>query len=333
VEVVRPSEHGLPFMGPEEAGDWLRDGVEHQIRRELGLPVSELPASDEPALAVVPTSRPELTDRYQPARPFSRLVVWNIPLVGPVAALWHSGFDPLTARWRDVEGREVRVVLSEGVVLGESLGGAIGRAWRSADPGSLDEEGIPANPSTVGILRPAPTIATGVRLIGKESRHLGAGRELLTGPEHLDYGGQDDWPIIREAATLLAPEPRAKVDLATGAGVSVRYLDQISKGRKPSDAVLGRLRTALAGVAKETLRRDDESRHLPATDTGVLAVYLVGGRPPRRVASNAVALLADAKSDGAASVVESEQNDAQQESNFECQMEFVPNVGTRNNQP
>ncbi len=31
---------------------------------------------------------------------------------------------------------------------------------------------------------------------GSESRHLGTGREVLTGPEHVDYGGDDHCPDL-----------------------------------------------------------------------------------------------------------------------------------------
>ncbi len=55
----------------------------------------------------------------------------------------------------------------------------------------LDRKGTPATAGTMGLLSPAPTGVTGVRRIGKERGTLGIGREILTGPGFVQYGGDD----------------------------------------------------------------------------------------------------------------------------------------------
>jgi hypothetical protein len=280
VEVVRPSEHGLPFLAPEGSPEWVAEGLEHLLRIDLGLP-TKLPGWwDDPHISLVPASRPEIASLHPEARPFSRLAVTQIPLAGPVIAPWHEGFDPSSADWRDLFGRPVREQLPDGMWLAETMGHAFSRVWRSADSGSLDSDQMPAWFGTMGLLSPAPTIAIGVRRLGKESRHLGTGRETLTGPEYVDYGGDDSWRDLLRALRLLAHEPRAKAAIAEEVGITSRWLDGILAGQRPSPETEERLLAAAANRARQWIRDSQQPTLLPGTDKGVIAMYLDLAPPP-----------------------------------------------------
>jgi hypothetical protein len=211
----------------------------------------------------------------QLAKPYCRLAVRQVPFLGPIIAPWHPGFDPTAAIWVDLTGTEVRSTYPDGFSLGETLGQVVTRVWRSSDASALDPEGLPAGPGTEALLTPAPLVVTSVRVVGKESRHLGAGRETLTRPDHADYGGQDFWPDIHEALRLLASESQSKVGVASEVGVSTRWLDEIVSGRaQPAAETKERLREAVARRARDWIHQVHGSIHIPESDIGAISAYL-----------------------------------------------------------
>jgi hypothetical protein len=100
-----------------------------------------------------------------------------------MVARWTPGFNARTAEWYEVGDlhRQVDPLPSDAKGgIGQSLGMALVRVWNSAEADALTSDGGLCRRDSRGLLTPAPTILTGVRLIGKESRRLGLGRGVLS---------------------------------------------------------------------------------------------------------------------------------------------------------
>ena len=149
------------------------------------------------------------------------------------------------------------------------------RVWYSVDHSALDPEGIPANLATEGLLSPSPVVATVVHKVGKESRHLGAGRGILSGTEHVSYGSDDYWPDLLEALSLLACERSSKAAIAAEAEISTRWLEEIIAGRhRPAPEVEQRILSAVANMAGDWIRETRSSVDPAGTNAGILGQYL-----------------------------------------------------------
>jgi hypothetical protein len=179
------------------------------------------------------------------------------------------------------------------------VGQALTRVWRSADPGALDHEGMPASAGTIGIQHPVPTIATGVRRIGKDSRRLGAGRGVLTRPEHIEYGSDDFWPDTVRALSLLAPSGYLKRKLASDAGLSARTADRAFAGMGLALETKRRLLKAVAARTRMWLRFHRPDAVVPEDDRAAIAAYPIWNLLPFEHAPTADGRLWVASSAGA----------------------------------
>jgi hypothetical protein len=292
IRVNRASEHGLPYLAPERRPDWIAEGLEHLYRLDNDLPPQPPDWWDEPAIVVVSASLPNHVERHPDARPYSSLAVSQTPLLGPVVAPWYGGFDPASATWFDLTGREVRVIYPGTGFIGEALGQAMRRVWYSVDQSALDPDGIPANLATEGLLTPSPVVATVVHKVGKESRHLGVGREVLSGPEQLNYGSDDYWPDLSKALSLLASEPASKASVAAEAEISTRWLEEIVSRRiRPSAKTESRIVRVAARRAGDWIGEMRPSAELAQTEVGILCQYLDLSPAPARLCQQCGRLL------------------------------------------
>jgi transcriptional regulator with XRE-family HTH domain len=283
ISVVRPSKHGLPYMAPRKDSQWVEKGLEHLLRLEHGFPTEQPAWWNGPAIALIPAARPDIVSFNPKPRPFSPLAVLHVPLLGPVVAPWHDGFDPHGATWRTLSGEEMNLTPPEGGLDGETLGQALARVWGSVDRAAVDARGLPLTARSAGLVRPAPAVATEIRNLGKGSRHAGIGREVLTGPQHADYGGVDYWPDVLRALALFAQESRYRADIAQEAGISIRWLDEIRSGRRqPSPETRTRLAAVLARRAAHWMSEALPSGSLPGTEAGILSQYLELSPVPAR---------------------------------------------------
>jgi len=283
IQVERASEHGLPYLAPEGRPDWIDEGLEHLYRLDNHLPTQPPDWWDDPAIVVVSASLPTHVGLHPDARPHSSLAVSQAPLLGPLVSPWHQGFDPASATWFDLTGSEVRANYPRSGFIGESLGEALRRVWYSADQSALDPDGIPANATTEGLLSPSPIVATAVQKVGKESRHLGAGREVLSGPEHMNYGTDDHWSDLVRALSLLAHESASKAAIAAKAEISTRWLEEIiTRRRRPSPEAEQRILSAVAQMAADWIREMRHEVELAQTDVGVVSQYLEKSPSPAR---------------------------------------------------
>jgi hypothetical protein len=275
VRIKRASEHGLPYVAPKGRADWIAEGFEHLFRLGNDLPTISPDWQDEPAIIIGAASLPKHASLHPEARPYSRLALSQVSLLGTIVAPWHEDFDPHLASWFDLSGREVQASYPGGRFLGETLGQAIRRVWHSADESALDPEGIPANHDSEGLLSPAPVVATVVHRVGKESRHLGSGREVLFSPDHLDYGADDYWPDLLEALSLLGYEPASRAAIAAEVEISTRWLEEITFRKiRPSPNVEARILTAVSARAREWIHEMHSSIELSRTEVGILSQYL-----------------------------------------------------------
>jgi hypothetical protein len=157
-------------------------------------------------------------------------------------AAWHAGFDPVQAEWRNPDGGPARplqpgtgTVTGTGGFIGDTYTTTLSRLRRSPERTALTHTGNPCATRSRGILHPAPTIATGIALVGKESRRWRDSRNILAPPEHVTYQEADNWPLVLTVLRALADEVGHGA-LARQAGISPRTLRYLLTGRSPSAA-------------------------------------------------------------------------------------------------
>lgn len=276
--ILRASEHGLPFLAPENQRGWIGEGFENLLWREFGTGKNPLSSWMHPAIRLVPASNVEILDWHPDAIPGCLLAVWHVPLLGPIVAPWYEGFDPATADWRDADRNSVRTQLPNSEPIGQSLGAALRSAWHAFDRRSLTEDGGKAGPRSEGAMRPAPTIAPLAHLVGKGSRRLGVGRGVLRSAEFADFGGDDLWPDVKKAARRLTRDRDVRHRILDRAGLSERALQKIL-AKRGGGGSWARTREAVTNaVTSEArarlLRGLNWSGRIPASASGVLAAYL-----------------------------------------------------------
>ena len=122
--------------------------------------------------------------------------------------------------------------MSEFGFIGDTYNTAIARVRRTPEPTVITPDNQPCNPTTRGIVQPAPTNASGVALIGRESRrwrnHTPHGK-----PDHITYKHPDAWPhhlaTLRDLANGFG-----QLRLAKAIGISERTIRNLLNGRSAS---------------------------------------------------------------------------------------------------
>ncbi len=193
VRVVGPSLHGItqqppPGLSPET---WVAETAGALITRQAGLEPQEPPWAWHPAYTIIPTTRPTLVRLHPKACPCSRLAVLASHLgTGRAVTPWHPSLDIWKADWRDPETRSSVHLYRAGIGAAEGPLGmlpatyttVVAKTRRTPERTHLTHQGLPCGPASRGTLQPAPTTATGVALIGKESRRWRDGRGILELP-------------------------------------------------------------------------------------------------------------------------------------------------------
>jgi len=310
VRVVRASEHALTYMPPAGAGpNYVEEGFEYLIRRDLGLPLKEPGWFAEPALFRISIAHPEQLAAFEVGkrrtrrsvlRPFSRMAV-GVPLSGPShgegritpVAPWHQGFGVPTGRWHDlrtgdpVEVRVPRAALTERDLMGErvlirSMWDVFLRHARRADPTKTGPDGATCGPDTAGVLTTIPTTAHGVFLVGKETRRLPL-VGITQDPEYVVYAEPDIWPGARGILRDFAQRPGEKQRMAAEARVGIRTLERVIAGGRPSKTTKTALVTVAAVRARRGLREQNLWERTPEGDHAAIAAYQAqcGGLPRR----------------------------------------------------
>jgi hypothetical protein len=293
LQPVKVSEHGLGHLRPPtDDPDWIETGKSYLLERALNLPATEPSWSDVPALSVISLTRPAELERLEHAfaagktnglRPFSRLAVLHpIPQYARVedgarrtpVAPYHDSFDWRTATWRDLTSGEPLhprlpgqkltegdLHAQPGRVLIDTLGSKLEHDRRRREAKSLDADGNPCGPDTIGPLQPAHTDSHRHVLIGKETRNLDRAG-ITEDPTYTLYTDTNEqaWqhtflPVLRDLNALAA--------YAGGFGGLTRLAHTIGVSRstivraRNGDATRQtreRLKPALGGLAREALR-------------------------------------------------------------------------------
>jgi hypothetical protein len=244
VRVVGASRHGATHTPPPgvEYDTWVDDLAASLIARQAGIRVQEPPWANQPAVTLIPVTRPEIGRLHPKARPHGKLAIWPAMLGDNRAVTpWHPAFDPVQAEWRNPDGGGLArplqpgtgTVTGTGGFIGDTYATALSRLRRSPERTALTHTGNPCGTRSRGLLHPAPTIVTGIALVGKESRRWRDSRNILGPAEHVTYQAADDWPLTLTALRAFANDV-GRDTLAREAGVSPRTLRYLLNGRRPS---------------------------------------------------------------------------------------------------
>jgi hypothetical protein len=210
VEVLKVSEQSLGQLLPPVGADrdWIDRAAEHELKLRLGFEDPTPACWDTPVAALLPiTSVGESKDpRGRNRRPWSVLVVLRPhPVFGPrrsdgkpaiPAAVWHEGFDWGKESWFDFgTGEPTRRIHVGHRVTGEqarvlTYAEAIRKHFSRVPERVLGPDTEPATEKTLGLLEPAPTEVSIVRLIGREMNLLDRAG-ITTNPEYSDYTGEN----------------------------------------------------------------------------------------------------------------------------------------------
>jgi hypothetical protein len=266
--LVKWSEHGLghlrtPGHPDQDDRTWIKEGRQHLLQQALGLPSLEPDWWPQPSLSLITLNRPRELARLQATladsgdrtvlRPFSRLAVAHPdPIYARTpdgsrrtpAAPFHHGFNPHQAPWRDFStGRplslrfrttnhlteaDLATLPGSERILCSTVGAALERNHCRPEAKALDHDGNPCTATTIGFLQPAPTQATGIDLIGKETRNLERAG-ITEDPTYTRYTDpeREAWrqtflPTLRKLAPGLIPPGRPsrnqRAELARQAG-------------------------------------------------------------------------------------------------------------------
>lgn len=259
-EMVRYSEHGLGHLlnptDPEsEDRDWIRQVWEAIVRRALGLPVTDPPWLDRPALTRMAVTTPHLFKQFEKlntgARYEDSIKPFNFGLVAhvhwtdrpPEASV--EGFQlvaPYTTdprRWERLTWVDRYTGKTYRIHTRHSGVGVRVKTYRDVLTGypfhpeakSLGPDGSPCDRQTVGLLGRRPVTALSVVYIGKEANRLAereAGLVQDLDEVQAEYGaGADGDEAFRQVLRQIPSTRLAKLS-----GVSASLIRDIRAGRR-----------------------------------------------------------------------------------------------------
>jgi len=243
--IRKPSEHGLGHLlnpdNPDEATRaWIPRVWRNLIAESLGLPSRASGIEERPAVARITVSsvsllRPFATyNEGKPAderiRPFNFLLSANVARLGQPPGSDPAQFhlisryerDPakwLRMRWIDRYSRPPKSYAittgtgSGNLVRVKSIATVIDEYRSHPESKSLDPDGAPCGPDTIGLLGRRPVRAAGFVYIGKEANELDEVEEGLVhdlGDVMTDYGPVDD-PWVTRVLPLILQVPTGKL--------------------------------------------------------------------------------------------------------------------------
>ena len=232
------SRHGFTHQPPREADDWVDQIISTHLARKLTIRADEPDWAWDPAISLIPVTRPRI-GRSLEAEPFTRLASWRAAFSSTTAITYHyPSLDPETVTWIDAETHHPITPLVGGsaaspdAFIGDTYATVAARLRRTPESTVITPDGQPCNSTTRGIVVPAPTIITGIALIGRESRrwrnHTPQGQ-----PDHITYTEADTWHHDLHELQRFAQEV-GQVPLANAIGISERTLRNLLRGRPPS---------------------------------------------------------------------------------------------------
>lgn len=254
VHVVEPSRHGITHTAPEDApDDWIEVVFAAQIAEDLGIDQPLPPWANQPAITLVPVNRPTILERLNlpNLRPFSTVAYWDDSITGRAYAAWHQDATADTVEWHDLADNSPITFAEETTNKlgfdGQTIDYALRRIRSSTDPTTIGHRGLIVARRTRGIIRPGPTISTGIRLIGRESRGWRDDRVMLNEDTQLIYDTPPDPEEMRQLRDRFSHRGGA-VALAAVTGVAESTVRGFLNGAAPKPETWIRLRAALDGL-------------------------------------------------------------------------------------
>ena len=192
----------------------------------------ELAWRHEPGLSAVPGTRVEMIDTHPDNRPHSKIIIGRGLLGGHLVSA-HPGSD-----WYDpTAGTRVTFNMGGPVHFDfhtpRTLDFEFRRTLSAPPSNALTDEGEVPGRNTFGILRPAPTIATSIQYIGRESRRWQDGRGILEAPDISIYTIRTDAEavvaLIRKHYYWRGAAPL----IAEATGLPVRTISAVLAGDHP----------------------------------------------------------------------------------------------------
>lgn len=108
-------------------------------------------------------------------------------------------------------------------------------------------------------------------------------RGVLHRPEFVEYGGDDDWPDVIEAARRVSKDKALRAALMEAAGIKDRELAYWLAGdRKPGPKTIRLLAEAVSDAARSQLRRQDAFGSSPVRAMDVIHAFLDLPEPQSR---------------------------------------------------
>ena len=240
-----PSRHGVTFapLG-DHPNDWENQLRSIHIAEHLGLhtqPISDW--AHEPAVSVLPATRPALTELHPDLGPFDPAGVCTGPFGGSAIAKLDSNPD-----WIDFESRQPVAITTisdpdnlSGSFPAKSTDLAMRMNTRAPEPWALTTDGYPVRPGTRGKLTPASTTATEVRLIGKEGRRWRDSRNILPGTDVTTYTKIQNQQAVNDLLRNRYSWRGAAHHIAEETGLPQGTVKAFLAGRPPSDDTYRRL--------------------------------------------------------------------------------------------
>jgi hypothetical protein len=197
VVVTNPSLQGVTFTQPADAPEQFAEELfAVHIAERLNINQPSPQWRYQTAETLLPVTRPA-TARILPGLAAHSHVAIATDLFGN-RIISHAGNEE--RQWYDPDTQQpvtlspalltdIRVGL---VTIPRNLDLSLRRLAAATQPNALDPNGDPPGRNTRGILQPAPTIATSIQRIGKESRRWRDTRSILTPPETTTYNTRTD---------------------------------------------------------------------------------------------------------------------------------------------
>jgi hypothetical protein len=197
VVVTNPSLQGVTFTRPVEAPqNFAEELFALHIAERLNINQPSPPWRYQTAETLLPVTRPS-TARILPGLAAHSHLAIATDLFGN-RIISHAGNDQ--RQWYDPDTQQPVTLMANlatdnpaGLLtVPRTLDLSLRRIAAATQPNALDPNGHPPGRNTRTILHPAPTIATSIQLIGKESRRWRDTRSILTPPETTTYSTRTD---------------------------------------------------------------------------------------------------------------------------------------------
>jgi hypothetical protein len=280
IKVVKVTEIGLAFDDPEGDASWREHGAMFEVRSVIEGPgrIEEPTYFNSPALRTVTLTRPEHVERLAAAgaRPWCTALVGVVsravsPEIEPVipVTLRSSQAGPIQEfNWWDLSsGKPIDIRLER---LGQddrlkTMREVFAQFRRTHDRGKrLDARGAPLSLGSRGLTQPAPTIVSGLLLVGKDTRRVDLSGWAEQARQHV-YQEEDLLP--RALSVLEIGKARLGLrGLAARLRIPTSTLGHALSGRPPSDRTRDRLIHAAGIYARAQLTQESPELAVPQPD-------------------------------------------------------------------